>query len=66
MRSSEFWGWDFFLEQAYIEKEKHLNGDKVGRNKYNDMLFPRAMLKFVKKKKLRWQLLEAFKAIDIK
>lgn len=67
MRSSEFWGWDFFLEKGYVETEKQLNEDKVGRNKYNDKLFARAMLKFQKKKKkLRWQLLEAFKAFAIK
>lgn len=50
MRSSEFWGWDFFLEKAYIEEEQTLNGYKAGRNKYNDKLFPRAVLKFLKKK----------------
>lgn len=50
MRSSEFWGWDFFLEKGYVETEKQLNEDKVGRNKYNDKHFARAMLKFRKKK----------------
>lgn len=50
MRSSEFWGWDFFLEKACVEEEQTLNGDKAGRNKYNDKLFPRATLKFLKKR----------------